>query len=196
MDGMMFVGKELVSRARILILYAAPYDMLNEKQEKLQGCTVKYLLWGEYGEGVATQGNWNPAKPVGFQPGKCSISYELREKIPFAPAIYDGEFVYANGSDGKLVGRLRDVAYVGHVDMKLRHIPGISVPGMAPQPEPEPYDPVMGRCDGPAKQQAVETPSTDDAMADADTGTAASGTGTAGGTVTGDGRPAGGRGRK
>lgn len=121
---------ELTTRARILLLYANTYDMLDEKQQQKTGCSVHYLFYGDSGEQIATQSEYDTSRPVGYQRAKCSIEMALRSKIPYAPAIYDGEFVMSVGSDGKPVLKLRDVAFVSMADIVPRVNPGVVVPGM------------------------------------------------------------------
>lgn len=118
------------SKAKILILFANAYDMLDERKSQVTGCSVRYLFWGENGERLLEQSEWNPDKPVGIQPAKCSIDYDLRVKIPIAPALYEGDFEMTVGGDGKPVLRLRDVAFISNVDFKARVVPGLVVPGM------------------------------------------------------------------
>lgn len=126
------------TKAKILILFANTYNMLNERQEQMKGCTVHYLFWGEYGEKVGHQSEWDVSKPVGIQRAKCSIDYDLRAKIPIAPALYEGEFEMTVGSDGKPVLRLKDVAYISNLKIEQRYVPGLQIPGMVPPPQPEP----------------------------------------------------------
>ncbi len=143
----MFYKNELTSTARILVLYVSPYDMLNERQEKVTGCTVRYLFWGENGEALARRNEWDPRKPVGVQVAKCSVDIAQREKMPVAPAIYDGDFVTTIGGDGKPVLRLRDVSYVCNICIVPQVLNGFSVPGMVtPDRQPVSYD-VIPRVD-------------------------------------------------
>lgn len=161
MDSMMFKGSVMTSHARILVLYASTYDMLNERQDKVTGCTVRYLFWGEGGEALWEQSEWDPRKPVGVQVAKCSIDIAMREKIPVAPALYDGDFEITTGGDGKPVMRLRNIAYVSNVRIASHINPGFTVPGMVP-PEMQPvsYDMVpVNSLDGiPVVQPSPDTP--------------------------------------
>lgn len=125
----------LRSKAKILILFANAYDMLDERKSQVTGCTVRYLFWGEEGERLLEQSEWNPDKPVGVQCAKCSIDYDLRTKIPIAPALYEGDFEMTVGGDGKPVLRLRDVAYISNVSFTARVVPGLVIPGMVTPPE-------------------------------------------------------------
>lgn len=143
---------ELTTRARILVLYAKTYDMLDEKQQQKTGCSVHYLFYGDSGEQIATQSEYDVSRPVGYQRAKCSIEAALRSKIPYAPALYDGEFVMSVNGDGKPVLKLRDVAYVSMADIVPRVNPGVVVPGMV---TPCPYQaaPDRGRAAGAAAKQ-------------------------------------------
>lgn len=126
----------ITSRAKIVIFFANTYDMLNERQEQMKGCTVHYMFWGEDGERLVEQSEWDISKPVGIQRAKCSIDYDLRVKIPIAPALYEGDFMMAVGGDGKPVLKLLDVAYVSNISIQPKVIPGIMVPGMVTPAQP------------------------------------------------------------
>lgn len=157
MDSMMFKGSVMTSHARILVLYASTYDMLNERQEKVTGCTVRYLFWGEEGEALGEQMEWDPRKPVGVQVAKCSIEIGLREKLPVAPALYDGDFEITTGGDGKPIMRLRNIAYVSNVRIAAHVNQGFMVPGMV-SPEMQPVSYKMVRED-PSDESPVVNPS-------------------------------------
>lgn len=118
------------NKANILILFANAYNMLDEQKRPLSGCTVHYLFWGEDGERLLAQSEWNPANPVGVQRAKCSIDESLRVKIPIAPALYEGTFIMTVGGDGKPVMKLQDVAFISNVEIKAKQVPGLVVPGM------------------------------------------------------------------
>ena len=120
----------LVSKAKIVVLFANTYNMLNERQEQMRGCTVHYLFWGENGEKLFSSAEFNPDKPVGVQRAKCSIDYDLRSKVSVAPALYEGEFEMTVGSDGKPVLRLRDIAYISNLKITPHVNAGLVVPGM------------------------------------------------------------------
>ena len=40
----------LTSKAKIMILFANQYDMKDDSGNKVTGCSVHYLFWGENGE--------------------------------------------------------------------------------------------------------------------------------------------------
>lgn len=120
----------MTSKAKILILFANSYDMKDESGNKLTGCSVHYLFWGENGEVLTSVAEFDPGKPVGVQRAKCSVESVLRSKIAVAPALYEGTFEMTVGSDGKPVSRLRDVAYISNVEILPKVNPGFVVPGM------------------------------------------------------------------
>ena len=123
-------------KTKILVLFANAYDMLDEDKNKLVGCSVHYLFWGENGERLLEQSEWNPDEPVGIQRAKCSLDASARVKIPIAPAIYEGTFKMVVGGDGKPVMKLQDVAYVCNVRMTEHVVPGLVVPGMVEREAP------------------------------------------------------------
>lgn len=121
---------EITTKAKILILFANTYSMVDERGNALSGCSVHYLFWGEGGEKLMEESQWDVSKPVGVQRSKASIDSSLRVKIPIAPALYEGTFALATGGDGKPVLRLQDVAFISPVRIKENHIDGLIVPGM------------------------------------------------------------------
>lgn len=125
---------ELKQKAKILVMYAMPYDMLNEKQEQMKGCSVQYFFWGKDGEKLFPQVEWDTSKPLGMQRAKVSIDYTCRQKITVAPALYEGTFEMRVGGDGKAVARLIDVAFICNVDFLPRYDRDVMVPGMIPYP--------------------------------------------------------------
>ncbi len=129
---------DLSNRARILVLGAVPWDMTKDGGEK--GVTVEYLMWGEAGEQLVAQSEWNPLKPVGVRRGKCSMEASFREKVVIAPAIYEAEFYLTIDGSGKNVQKLRDIAYVSNVEFKGYKVPGLVVPGMIVEQEPAPVE--------------------------------------------------------
>ena len=114
----------LTSKAKIMILFANQYDMKDDSGNKVTGCSVHYLFWGENGEALASEAEFDPTKPVGVQRAKCSLDPMFRNKIVVAPGLYEGTFEMVTGSDGKPVNRLRDVAFISHVEIKQKVLPG------------------------------------------------------------------------
>ena len=131
-------NRGLTSKAKIVILFANQYDMKDESGNKLTGCSVHYLFWGEDGEAVASESEFDPAKPVGVQRAKCSVESVLRNKIVVAPGLYEGTFEMTTGSNGKPVNRLRDVAFISHLEIKPKVLSGFYVQGMIPPETPAP----------------------------------------------------------
>ena len=131
-------NRGLTSKAKIVILFANQYDMKDESGNKLAGCSVHYLFWGEEGEAGASEAEFDPTKPVGVQRAKCSVESVLRNKIVVAPGLYEGTFEMTTGSDGKPVNRLRDVAFISHLEIKPKVLSGFYVQGMIPPEAPAP----------------------------------------------------------
>ena len=121
---------EFTSKSKILVLFANAYEMKDDQGNVVKGCSVHYLFWGEHGEQMIEQSQWDPTKSVGVQRAKCSLDFDIRKKIPIDPAIYEGEFIMTVGGDGKPVLKLQDVAYVSNVQMREKVVEGLEVPGM------------------------------------------------------------------
>ena len=126
---------DMTMKAKILVLFANAYDMKSESGERVSGCSVHYLFWGENGEVMIPQSETDYTKSVGQQRAKANLPYEMREKLQVAPAIYEGSFTMTTGSDGKPVMRLQDAAYLCDVSMQEKIVPGLIVPGMVNPPD-------------------------------------------------------------
>lgn len=129
----MDIMNELTSKAKIVVWFANTYEMTNERGQAMSGCTVHYMFWGENGETLVSKSEFNPQKSVGVQRAKCSMDIDLREKLVVAPAIYEGTFVTTVGGDGKPVLKLVDVAYLAHLNITAKILPGYQCPGMYPE---------------------------------------------------------------
>lgn len=127
MDNNMLFGN-VAMKAKILVLFANQYEM-NEGGH-MEGTSVHYLFWGENGEALLSQSEWDVNKPVGVQRAKVSLAKSMRQKLVIAPAIYEGSFEMKVGGDGKPVMKLIDVAYVSNVEIKSKVVNGLVVPGM------------------------------------------------------------------
>lgn len=170
----------LTNKAKILVFFANAYDMQDDRGRAMNGCSVHYFFWGENGEALISQSEFNPTKSVGYQRAKCSMDYVLREKLVVAPAIYEGTFVMETGGDGKPVNKLKDVAFICHVDFIPHIIPGFVVPGMVDpsiqyemagiSPDPEALSPVVK---SPGSAGTSQPDQTTEAEKAEDTGTAA-----------------------
>lgn len=130
MDGLMMKGLEMTTKANILVLFANAYDMLTDDKKQMTGCSIHYMFWGEKGEALLEQSEWDVSKPVGIQRAKCSIDAALRTKVPIAPALYEGEFYMTVGGDGKPVMKLRNISFICPVRITPHMIEGLVVPGM------------------------------------------------------------------
>lgn len=122
-------------KAKIMILFANQYDMPGERGGVVRGCSVHYLFWGEHGEALASRSEFNPNKPVGIQRAKCSLDFDMRDKIVTAPGVYEGTFETTVGGDGKPVQKLVDVAFLSHVEIKAKMIKGFACTGQIPEEE-------------------------------------------------------------
>lgn len=152
MDSLMMKGMEMTAKAKILVLFANSYDMLTDDKKQMTGCSIHYMFWGENGEVLLEQSEWDASKPVGIQRAKCSIDAALRSKVPIAPALYEGEFYMTVGGDGKPVMKLKDIAFISCVRIKPHVINGLAVPGMV---SPEVLASVLG-IPAPAAETAAE----------------------------------------
>ncbi len=132
----MDIMQSLTNKAKILVLFANCYDMVADGKQ-VAGCSVHYLFWGEHGEALLEQSEYDVSKPVGIQRAKVSMDSAMRIRVPVAPAIYEGTFETKVGSDGKPVLRLVDIAYYSNVRFAEHVVPGLVVPGMIVHKEPE-----------------------------------------------------------
>lgn len=128
--------QSFTNKAKILVLFANCYDMVADGRQ-VAGCSVHYLFWGEQGEALLEQSEYDVSKPVGVQRAKVSMDSVMRVRVPIAPAIYEGTFETRVGGDGKPVLRLVDIAYYSNVEFKERIVPGLVVPGMVIHKDPE-----------------------------------------------------------
>lgn len=128
--------QSFTNKAKILVLFANCYDMVADGRQ-VAGCSVHYLFWGEQGEALLEQSEYDVSKPVGVQRAKVSMDSVMRVRVPIAPAIYEGTFETRVGGDGKPVLRLVDIAYYSNVEFKERIVPGLVVPGMIIHKDPE-----------------------------------------------------------
>lgn len=128
--------QSFTNKAKILVLFANCYDMVADGRQ-VAGCSVHYLFWGEHGEALLEQSEYDVSKPVGIQRAKVSMDSVMRVRVPIAPAIYEGTFETKVGGDGKPVLRLVDIAYYSNVRFTEHVVPGLVVPGMVIHKEPE-----------------------------------------------------------
>ncbi len=131
----MDIMQSFTNKAKILVLFANNYDMVTDGKQ-MTGCSVRYLFWGEHGEQLLEQSQYDVSKSVGVQPAKVSMEAAMRVRVPIAPAIYEGTFETRVGGDGKPVLRLVDIAYYSNVRFEEHIVPGLVVPGMVIHSEP------------------------------------------------------------
>lgn len=132
----MDMTQSFTNKAKILVLFANCYDMVADGRQ-VAGCSVHYLFWGEQGEALLEQSEYDVSKSVGVQRAKVSMDSAMRVRVPIAPAIYEGTFETRVGGDGKPVLRLVDIAYYSNVRFMEHVVPGLVVPGMIMHKEPE-----------------------------------------------------------
>lgn len=132
----MDMTQSFTNKAKILVLFANCYDMVADGRQ-VAGCSVHYLFWGEQGEALLEQSEYDVSKSVGVQRAKVSMDSAMRVRVPIAPAIYEGTFETRVGGDGKPVLRLVDIAYYSNVRFTEHVVPGLVVPGMIMHKEPE-----------------------------------------------------------
>ena len=92
-----------MNKQRILLMYAGEYDMKTEDGRIMKGCTLKYFFFGNNGDQVGG---------VGYQNAKSNASYDIRDQVIAAPAVYDAEFDMRVGGDGKPVLLVTALHYV------------------------------------------------------------------------------------
>lgn len=124
----------LTSKADILVFFANAIDTTGEDGSKIRGCTIHYVFMNTV---MAAQSEYDIEKAVGMQRGKSWVDYAMRDKVRIAPAIYEGTFEMAVGSDGKPTLKLTDIAYKSHVRFVPYVIPGLELPGMIPCDAPD-----------------------------------------------------------
>ncbi len=161
----------LTSKADILVFFANAIDTMGEDGSRIYGCTIHYVFLNTM---VSAQSEYDITKSVGMQRGKSWVDYNMRDKVRIAPAIYEGTFEMAVGSDGKPVLKLTDIAYKSHVQFVPYVLPGLEVPGMIPcdAPDSASVRAALETLKSPAEPQKNEAaaenaePSKNDAKAD------------------------------
>lgn len=131
---------EFTNKVDIMIFYANAIDSTGEDGGQICGCSVHFLFWGEDGTAMVGQSEPDVSKALGMQRGKAWLDVSIRNKIRIAPAIYEGTFTMAVGSDGKPILKLIDVAYKCNVEMRPYKLKGLEIPGMVPYDEVEVKD--------------------------------------------------------
>lgn len=99
-----------MNKQRILLMYAGEYDMKTEDGRVMKGCTLKYFFFGNNGELLSV--HRDQVGGVGYQNAKSNASYDIRDQVIAAPAVYDAEFDMRVGGDGKPVLLVTALHYV------------------------------------------------------------------------------------
>lgn len=106
-----------MNKQRIMLMFANEYDMKTDDGKMMRGCVLNYYFFGTGGETLKV--DRANVGSVGYQRAKCSVDYDMRQKVVAAPAIYDAEFTMKVGSDGKPVLVVTDLTYVGDAKFSL-----------------------------------------------------------------------------
>lgn len=146
----------LTSKTDILVFFANAIDTTGEDGSRIYGCTIHYVFLNTM---VSAQSEYDITKPVGMQRGKSWVDYNMRDKVRIAPAIYEGTFEMAVGSDGKPTLKLTDIAYKSHVQFVPYILPGLELPGMIPcdAPDSSSVRAALATLKAPAEPQKNET---------------------------------------
>lgn len=147
----------------IIVFYVNAFDSITDKGEKLKGCTVHYLFYGENGFAMQGQHEEDISKPIGLQRGKSWVDFSIREKVTVAPAIYEGEFAPDFDKNGKMTMKLVDVAFKSFVKMEPYVIPDFYVPGMIASTETAAQNEASGN-----GEQSVPSPNSEDSAQTSD----------------------------
>ena len=111
-------------KVRILLMHATEYEFKADDGRSMRGCSLTYYFWGEHGEGLKSMTTTEGA--IGYQRGKNSTEYDVRDHVICAPAIYDASFAMKVGSDGKVVLKLTDLDYVSDVRFIMADDPALN----------------------------------------------------------------------
>ena len=109
----------MISNMNVLVMFSNPYELKDDETKEIRrGLSVEYYIYGKNGEGlapVADSGSGN----LGIRRSKCTMDYEMKERLMYVPGIYDGQFEMTVGSDGKPTLKLVDINFVGKCNMVL-----------------------------------------------------------------------------
>lgn len=163
------------NKSDILVFFANAIDTVGEDGSKIRGCTIHYVFLNTM---LSAQSEYDITKPVGMQRGKSWVDYNMRDKVRIAPAVYEGTFEMAVGSDGKPSLKLVDIAYKSHVAFLPYSLPGLELPGMVSCDAPDSAS-VMAAIDAlkahaePVKADSNPENAAEPAKADSNPGNAA-----------------------
>lgn len=97
---------------QIIMLFANQYRVVDEKTGEVKtGVSCNYY----FNTNLSAEDNVNGSK--GTRPAKASLNVQLMPKILKAPAVYDAEFSYTIGSDGKPVMTINDLNFLYEVEI-------------------------------------------------------------------------------
>jgi len=94
---------------RAIVLSASQYSFDDEKaKKKVEGCNIHYILT----DNLAPHSDGErPTK--GYKPAKATLRVETYDSIGEVPGLYNLEFEFKPASDGKLVGTVVGLGFVG-----------------------------------------------------------------------------------
>lgn len=131
---------DFTTKTDILVFFANAIDTVGEDGSQIKGCTIHYVFMNTLSSRSIVE---DVRKPVGMQRGKSWMDYEMRSKVRIAPAVYEGTFEMAVGSDGKPSLKLVDIAYKSNVEFVPYLVPAVEHPGMV-------------KCDAPSSSELRE----------------------------------------
>lgn len=118
---------DFTTKTDILVFFANAIDTVGEDGSQIKGCSIHYVFMNTLSSRAVVD---DVRKPVGMQRGKSWMDYGMRSKVRIAPAIYEGTFEMAVGSDGKPSLKLVDIGYKSNVEFVPYLVPAVEHPGM------------------------------------------------------------------
>lgn len=106
-----------MNKQKIFVTFANRYS-IDDGGRSVTGMTLNYFFWGEDGEQMHPVCD-TTGGAVGYQRAKCSMDYDMRNKISYVPGIYDATFAMAVGSDGKPVMKVVDIDFIGKAEVLM-----------------------------------------------------------------------------
>lgn len=109
-----------MNKSKIVIMAANCYEMTDEvTQQKNAGMVVEYYFFGENGEASFEPKFAQYQEHVGVRRSKANCLPEFTNKLKNVPALYEGDFDMAIGSDGKPVLKLVDFEYLSDIAISI-----------------------------------------------------------------------------